>query len=75
MGVQEDMGQFWIMPAVEEEDEYLQQEIEELFLELLEDERLRAAQYRFEYQEKLFPDEKTGKLKWFWYNIYEGGSI
>jgi len=67
--VQEDTGQFRIMLAVEEEDEYLEQEIEEQFMKSLEDERLRMAQYRFEYQEELFPDEKTGKLKWFKSNI------
>ena len=60
--VQEEAGQFLIRLAV---DEYLEQEIEELFMESLEDERLRSAQYRFFYQEELFPDKKTGKLKWF----------
>ena len=63
--VQENVTQFRISLAVEEEDEYLEREIEELFLESLEDERLRRAEYRFEYQEELFPDERTGKLKWF----------
>ena len=67
--VQEDIGQFFIRLAVEEDDEYLEQEIEELFMESLEDERLRVAWYRFEYQKELFPDEKTGKLKWFYNNI------
>lgn len=63
--IQEDIGQFLVRLVVEEEDEYLKKEIEELFMESLEDERLRAARYRFEYQEELFPDEETGKLKWF----------
>ena len=67
--VQEDIGQFLVRLVVEEEDEYLEQELEELFMESLEDERLRAAQYRFEYQEELFPDIKTRKLKWFTKNI------
>lgn len=63
--VQENVNQFIIRLVVEEEDEFLEREIEELFLEGLEDERLRTAEYRFEYQEELFPDERTGKLKWF----------
>lgn len=67
--VQEDIGQFLVRLVVEEEDEYLEQEIEELFMESLEDQRLKIVQYKFEYQEELFPDEKTGKLKWFKRNI------
>lgn len=63
--VQEDVKKFRIMLAVEEEDEYLEREIEGIFLESLEDERMRTAEYLFEYQEELFPDERTGKLKWF----------
>ena len=70
---QADIGQFRILLAVEEEDEYLEEEIEGLFMASLEDERLRAP-YRFLYQEELFPDIKTGKLKWFYNNknIYQG---
>ncbi len=39
---QADIGQFRILLAVEEEDEYLEEEIEGLFMASLEDERLRA---------------------------------
>lgn len=69
--VQYGTKQFQIMLAVEEEDENLGKEIERLFLNSLEDDRLRTAQYWFSYQKELFPDKKTGKLKWFRNDIYE----
>lgn len=50
---------------VVQEDEYLEAEIEELFLLSLEDEGKRGMEYKFYYQEELFPDEGTEKMKWF----------
>lgn len=63
--VQEDMGVFQIKLAVEEEEGYIQKEIEKIFMQSLEDERLRNAEYRFVYQEELFMEAEMGKLQWF----------
>lgn len=61
--IQKDINKF-IVSFVVEEDENLYQ-LEEIFKESVLEDRLAYAEYEFEYFERLLPDEKTGKLRYF----------
>lgn len=63
---QKGKNSFHIILVLEEDDGYLEQEVEKLFYQGLEDVRLKEAEYRFCYREELLPDEDTGKIRWFW---------
>ncbi len=63
---QTDIRKFIIRLVVDMEDELFDESyIEELFGKYLTDEELREAEYAFEYFEELFPDEVTGKYRYF----------
>lgn len=63
---QTDIGVFIVRLVADKEDEmYDEGYIEEEFLRNITDRELRNGEYRFEYYGELFPDEATGKYKYF----------
>lgn len=63
---QTDIGAFIIRLVVDEDDEMYDEEyIEEEFRRNVLDRELEKSYFRFEYYNELFPDEGTGKYKYF----------
>ncbi|MBQ3545605.1 MAG: phenylacetate--CoA ligase family protein [Lachnospiraceae bacterium] len=61
--IQKDINKFTVKFVVDEDENLCQ--LEEIFKESVLEDRLAYAEYEFEYFERLLPDEKTGKLRYF----------
>ncbi len=68
--VQNDIDNFTIKLVVDDEDElFYEDNIKENFISSLIDENIKYADFNFEFYTDLFPDDVTGKYKYFINNI------
>lgn len=61
--VQKGINKFTVKFVVDEDENIYQ--LEEIFKKSVLEDRLADAEYEFEYFERLLPDERTGKLRYF----------
>ena len=77
--IQNNIGDFTVRLAIKSSYIGWKSTIAELFLKYIDQPSLKNANYRFEFSQYLFPQESTGKLAFFYNQVYkkedENGSI
>lgn len=61
--IQRDVDSFLVRIVLDED--YREEEIVDAFLDNIWQDSLREAEFTFEFTDKMFPSEETGKHKWF----------
>lgn len=63
--IQKKINKFEVTFVVDSDEEYDTYQLERLFIDSVQEDRLYEAEYKFSYENKLLPDDRTGKFRYF----------
>lgn len=63
--IQKKINKFEVKFVVDIDEEYDTYQLERLFIDSIQEDRLYDAEYEFVYENELFPNDKTGKFSYF----------